>query len=91
VSNGKALRARSRQSLHFSTLRTYKEERLFLCPLLSGYQVQHENRPNIFEVIKVEVVWNVGQHFGTVREKLDRFSTFGGFGGEERFIPSRRG
>jgi len=25
----------------------------------------------------MEVVWNEGQHFGTVGEKLDRFSTFG--------------
>jgi hypothetical protein len=24
----------------------------------------------------MEVVWNVRQHFGTVREKLDKFSTF---------------
>jgi hypothetical protein len=25
-------------------------------------------------------MWNEGQHFGTVREKLDKFSTFRGFG-----------
>jgi hypothetical protein len=49
-------------------------------PLLSGYQVQHENPPNIFEGIRMEVVWNEGQHFGTVGEKLDKFSTFGGVG-----------
>ena len=29
----------------------------------------------------VEVLWNEGQHFGTVGKKLDKFSTFGG-GGE---------
>ena len=29
----------------------------------------------------VEVVWNEGQHFGTVGKKLDKFSTFGGGGG----------
>ena len=28
----------------------------------------------------VEVVWNEGQHFSTVREKLDKFSTLPGFG-----------
>jgi hypothetical protein len=28
--------------------------------LLSGYQVQPKNRPNIFEGIVVEVVWNEG-------------------------------
>jgi len=28
----------------------------------------------------MEVVWNEGQHFGTVGEKLDKFSTFGGVG-----------
>ena len=28
----------------------------------------------------VEVAWNEGQHFGTVREKLDKFSTFRGMG-----------
>jgi hypothetical protein len=27
----------------------------------------------------VEVVWNEGQHFGTVSKKLDKFSTFDGF------------
>ena len=27
----------------------------------------------------VEVVWNEGQHFRTVRGKLDKFSTFGDF------------
>ena len=26
----------------------------------------------------VEVLWNVGQHFSTVREKLDKFSTLRG-------------
>ena len=30
----------------------------------------------------VEVALNVGQHFGTVREKLDKFSTFWGFRGD---------
>jgi hypothetical protein len=32
----------------------------FLYPLLSGYQVQLENRPNIFEGVVVEVAWNEG-------------------------------
>ena len=56
--------------------------KFLLCPLLSGYQVQHQNTPNIFERIRAEVVWNVGENFRTEDEKLDRFSTFGGFGGE---------
>jgi hypothetical protein len=29
----------------------------------------------MIEFIKMEVVWNEGEHFGTVREKLDKFST----------------
>jgi hypothetical protein len=48
-------------------------------PLLSGYQVWAEKPPKFFEGIRVEVVWNEGQHFSTVRERLDRFSTFAGF------------
>jgi hypothetical protein len=27
----------------------------------------------------MEVVWNEGQNFGTVGDKLDKFSTFRGF------------
>jgi hypothetical protein len=49
-------------------------------PLLSEYQVQPKNRPNIFEGIVVEVVSYEGQNFRTVREKLDKFSTFSGLG-----------
>jgi hypothetical protein len=30
----------------------------------------------MIEFIKMEVVWNEGQNFSTVREKLDKFSTF---------------
>jgi hypothetical protein len=45
----------------------------FLCPLLSGYQVQRINRPKFFEGIVVEVVWNVGENFRTERKKLDKF------------------
>ena len=33
----------------------------------------------------VEVEWNEGQHFGTVRKKLDNFSTFGGLAAPARF------
>jgi len=55
--------------------------KFFLCPLLSGYQVQHQNRPNIFESIVVEVAWNQRQNFRTAGEKLDNFSTFRGFRG----------
>jgi hypothetical protein len=29
----------------------------------------------MIEFIKMEVVWNEGQNFSTVREKLDKFST----------------
>jgi hypothetical protein len=54
----------------------------FFYPIYSEYQVQTKNRPNIFEVIVVEVVWNDGQHFGTVSKKLDKFSTFDGFAAE---------
>jgi hypothetical protein len=49
----------------------------FVYPISSGYQVQTKNQPNIFEGIRVEVVWNERQNFRTVREKLDNFSTFG--------------
>jgi hypothetical protein len=28
----------------------------------------------MIEFIKMEVVWNEGEHFRTVREKLDKFS-----------------
>jgi hypothetical protein len=54
--------------------------KILLYPLLSGYQVQRENRPKFFAVIVVEVVWDEGEHFGTVRKKLDKFSTFGDLG-----------
>jgi hypothetical protein len=54
-------------------------------PLLSGYQVWAEKPPKFFEGIRVEVVWNEGEHFGTVREKLDKFSTFGGLAEKPRF------
>jgi hypothetical protein len=59
----------------FSDLRD-NQGKFFFYPLLSGYQVQLKNWPNIFEVIKMEAVWNQRQHFGTVRGKLDKFSTF---------------
>ena len=36
----------------------------------------------MIEFIKMEVVWNEGEHFRTVREKLDKFSTFGGIDGK---------
>jgi hypothetical protein len=39
----------------------------------SEYQIEIENRPKLFEGIRVEVEWNEGQHFGTVRGKLDKF------------------
>jgi hypothetical protein len=52
-----------------------------LYPLLSGYQVQPKNRPNIFEVVVVEVAWNVGSLLRFWGAPLDRFSTFGGFRG----------
>ena len=39
-------------------------------------QVEIERPPKLFEGIRVEVVWNEGQHFGTVRGKLRKFSTF---------------
>jgi hypothetical protein len=51
----------------------------FFYSISSEYQIETRNRPNIFEVIVVEVVWNEGQHFRTVRGKLDKFSTFGDF------------
>ena len=38
---------------------------IFLCPLLSEYQVGGINAPKFFEVIVVEVMWNEGQNFGT--------------------------
>jgi hypothetical protein len=46
-------------------------------PLLSEYQIQPERPPKYFKGIKTEALWNEGQHFGTVREKLDKFSTSG--------------
>ena len=49
----------------------------FSYPLFSEYQVETKKPPNIFEGIRVEVVWNEGQNFRTVRGKLDKFSTFG--------------
>jgi hypothetical protein len=60
----------------------WAEPFFFFYPIYSEYQVQTKNRPNIFEVIVVEVVWNDGQHFGTVSKKLDKFSTFDGFAAE---------
>jgi hypothetical protein len=54
-------------------------------PLLSEYQVWVENWPKFSDGIRAEVVWNEGEHFGTVREKLDKFSTFGGFAGKHGF------
>jgi hypothetical protein len=53
-------------------------------PLLSEYQVQPKNRPKFFEGIRMEAVWNQREHFRTVREKLDNFSTFGGKRGNPR-------
>jgi hypothetical protein len=41
-----------------------------------------ENRPKLLEGIRVEVEWNEGEHFGTVRGKLDKFSTFGVWAGK---------
>ena len=38
--------------------------------------MERRNRPKYCEGIVVEVVWNQREHFGTVREKLDKFSTF---------------
>jgi hypothetical protein len=49
----------------------------FSYPLFSEYQVETKKPPNIFEGIRVEVVWNEGQNFRTARGKLDKFSTFG--------------
>jgi hypothetical protein len=82
ISNRKALRARSRQSttspLSDSEAAGSRSHYLS-CPLLLEYQVQPENWPNIFERIRAEVVWNERQNFRTVREKLDKFSTFRGW------------
>jgi hypothetical protein len=55
--------------------------KFLLCPLLSGYQVRPQNLPKFFEGIRVEVVWNERENFRTEDEKLDKFSTFRGFGG----------
>ena len=59
--------------------------KFLLCPLLSGYQVQHQNTPNIFERIRAEVVWNVGENFRTEDEKLDRFPHLAGLGENWQF------
>jgi hypothetical protein len=48
----------------------------FFYPIRSEYQIERINTPNIFEVIKMEVMCNEGQHFRTVSKKLDKFSTF---------------
>ena len=42
-------------------------------PLLLEYQVQPKNPPKFFEGIVVEVVWDEGENFRTVRGKLDKF------------------
>jgi hypothetical protein len=44
--------------------------------LLLEYQVQRVSTPNIIALVGVEVVVSQGEHFGTVRRKLDKFSTF---------------
>jgi hypothetical protein len=46
-------------------------------PLLLEYQVQPKNTPKFFERIVVEVVWDQGENFRTVREKLDKFPQVG--------------
>jgi hypothetical protein len=46
---------------------------LSLIPLLSGYQFEIENLPNIFGDVRVQMAGNEGEHFRTVREKLDKF------------------
>jgi hypothetical protein len=48
--------------------------------LLLEYQIWGETTPKFFGGFGMEVVWNVGEHFGTVREKLDKFPTLWGFG-----------
>jgi hypothetical protein len=44
-------------------------------PLLSEYQVQPKNTPNIFAGIRAEVVWNVGPLLWIFEVPLDKFST----------------
>ena len=51
--------------------------------LLLEYQIWGETAPKFFGGFGMEVFWNVGEHFGTVRETLDKFSTFQGLA--ERF------
>jgi hypothetical protein len=57
----------------------WAEPFLFLYSISSEYQIQGRNRPKYIEGIRMEVVWNEGQNFGTVGDKLDKFSTFRGF------------
>jgi hypothetical protein len=40
--------------------------------LLLEYQIWGETAPKFFGGFGMEVFWNVGEHFGTVREKLDK-------------------
>jgi len=49
----------------------------FFYSISSEYQIERINPPKFFEGIKVEALWNEGQHFSTVGEKLDNFSTIG--------------
>ncbi len=51
----------------------------FLYSISSEYQIQGINPPKFSEGIRMEVAWNERQHFSTVGEKLDNFSTLRGF------------
>jgi hypothetical protein len=68
------------------------EWRLFLFYSISSeYHIERINRPNIFEGIVVEVVWNEGSLLRFGGAPLDNFSTFRGLGDFQEFWAGRRG
>jgi hypothetical protein len=52
----------------------------FSYSISSEYHMGRVSRPNFFEGIRVQVTWNERENFCNVREKLDKFSTFGDLG-----------
>jgi hypothetical protein len=51
----------------------------FFYSISSEYHTGRQNRPNLLGSERLEVAWNEGEHFRTVGEKLDKFSTKGGW------------
>jgi hypothetical protein len=64
--HGRLLRAREKARRWWASLFSFSI-------LSSEYQIERVNRPNIFEVIVVEVVWNEGSLLRFSGAPLDKF------------------